>query len=299
MTARPKTRDVLQGKQEWCTSMRDKYGVVPDVSWGKLPEKLFQTWKEKGCNDLVPLNDRTQKLQNAPDAALAATNKAKRSVLFKPFKLRKSEVKAHQWLQAGKDTSFGAEVQSLKGYDGGRQFQDPAGKNHYQLFSYMGKLLTDVMADAPDKVQVCDIGSKFGDSIRAWTTGSDKLFVHSYDLADVPQMISDMQVKHGQSCSACQRLRQREAVVDFYKDRVKFHRVDINASPEDMEICLQAPLIMLDVEHQPVEIPMEYEFIKQVIEGGFRGVMLCDDIDLNRDMKDWWQWLPAKRPTIL
>ena len=62
-------------------------------------------------------------------------------------------------------------------------------------------------------------------------------------------------------------------------------KVDINASPEDMEVCLATPIMLLDVEHQPVKIPMEYEFIKQLIEGGYRGIVICDDVDLNRDMK--------------
>jgi hypothetical protein len=41
---------------------------------------------------------------------------------------------------------------------------------------------------------------------------------------------------------------------------------------------------------------MEYEFIKLVIEGGYRGIIICDDVDLNRDMKDWWTWVDTLVP---
>ena len=101
-------------------------------------------------------------------------------------------------------------------------------------------------------IQICDIGSKFGDSVRAWTTGSDTAFVHSYDLADVPEMIASVQ-PNGSKYSS------KQAVIELYKQRVKFHKVDLNKSPADLEICLSSAVMLLDVEHQPVQTPMEYE----------------------------------------
>ena len=32
-----------------------------------------------------------------------------------------------------------------------------------------------------------------------------------------------------------------------------------------------------------------------MIEGGYKGIVICDDVDLNRDMMDWWRWVPLKR----
>ena len=80
-------------------------------------------------------------------------------------------------------------------------------------------------------------------------------------------MIASVQPKNTKFAS-------REAVIDLYKKRVKFHKVDLNKSPKDLEICLSSAVMLLDVEHQPVQIPMEYEFIKHVVEGGYTGVIV-------------------------
>lgn len=274
-------------KKSWCEDMRKRYHVIPDVSWGSLPKSQYSAWKAHGCDSNLSVGERTLKLQIAPDMKLAAANKAKRKQAYKPFKLVKAEVRKHKWLEAGSG-EFAANVHSIKGYNGGSQFVEKAGKNHYQLMSYLSGLMEK---NAGSKITICDIGSKFGDSIKAWTTGSDNNFVHSYDVADVPGMISDMQAKHAPHSA----YKDPAEVTKLFEARVSFHKVDINKSPKDMAVCLSAPIMLLDVEHQPVTIPMEYEFIKHVIEGGYRGIIICDDIDLNRDMRDWWAWVPEKR----
>ena len=95
---------------------------------------------------------------------------------------------------------------------------DLVGKNHYQLMSYLSGLMAQ---NNGGKVTICDIGSKFGDSLRAWTTGSLTNFVHSYDVASVPGMISEMQRKHARGS----KYTDDRAVVELFKDRVKFHKV--------------------------------------------------------------------------
>lgn len=86
-------------KKQWCIQTQKRHGVIPDLTWGTLPKSQFGSWATHGCNDLVGLGERTKKLQIAPDLKKAAANKAKRPQAYKPFKLLKSEVRAHKWLE--------------------------------------------------------------------------------------------------------------------------------------------------------------------------------------------------------
>mmetsp|Transcript_10720 Transcript_10720/g.33058 ORF Transcript_10720/g.33058 Transcript_10720/m.33058 type:complete len:246 (-) Transcript_10720:260-997(-) len=84
-----------------------------------------------------------------------------------------------------------------------------------------------------------------------------------------------------------------------------FHRTDLLAvlktgqNPRGdqclKEKVLGAALIMLDTHHFPETTPFEYEFVELLAKGGFRGLLLLDDIHLNGEMKRFWAWFTEKR----
>jgi hypothetical protein len=244
----PKTEPIAVNSRtpnlQWCLEMRKQHSVVTDLTWGTLPAREQGAWASRGCDKTLVgyLGERTSVLQIPPDLIKAAANKKKRNAAYKPFTLSKLAVTSHQWLTTG-GGSFAKTVHTLKGYGAGNGgFVQGAGKNHYQLMSYLSSIMRT--ADGKD-ITICDIGSKFGDSLRAWTTGSDSAFVHSYDVADVPGMISSVQPQGS-------RYKSPSTVAALYQTRVKFHKVDINKSPADMNTCLEASIMLLDVEHQVI-----------------------------------------------
>jgi hypothetical protein len=47
-------------------------------------------------------------------------------------------------------------------------------------------------------------------------------------------------------------------------------------------------LILLDTAHLPKTVPVEIEFVQWLQAVGYRGLLLLDDIHLNREMRGWW-----------
>jgi len=60
---------------------------------------------------------------------------------------------------------------------------------------------------------------------------------------------------------------------------------DINI--EDESVILSAELIMLDVD--PHDGVQEAAFIQKLIDMNYTGYVLCDDIFLNEEMRNWWE----------
>lgn len=61
---------------------------------------------------------------------------------------------------------------------------------------------------------------------------------------------------------------------------------------EDIDELLKAPFMLLDTAH---EGPFEREVITALIASGYKGIVMCDDIYLNRAMIDFWNWVPLKK----
>ena len=64
-----------------CAALQQKYGVVVDASWGRLPEQHRASWTARGCDRL--LRDRPSKnaIGTAAAAAVAARQARKREHL--------------------------------------------------------------------------------------------------------------------------------------------------------------------------------------------------------------------------
>lgn len=64
----------------------------------------------------------------------------------------------------------------------------------------------------------------------------------------------------------------------------------------DAQNLSQSPFIFLDVD--PHDGVQEKEIINALAEAGFKGIMVCDDIYKNTEMRAFWDWVPYKKYDI-
>jgi predicted O-methyltransferase YrrM len=133
---------------------------------------------------------------------------------------------------------------------------------HYKLISYLAK-------QCPDNSILIDIGTYLGYSALALSINKNTNVI-TYDIQDC--------VLKG----------------DFstINDVSNIERRTKNCM-EDMEELIKAPLIVLDVD--PHDGQQEKDIINKLIEHKYKGIVLCDDIHLNRPMIDFWNWVPLKK----
>jgi predicted O-methyltransferase YrrM len=63
-----------------------------------------------------------------------------------------------------------------------------------------------------------------------------------------------------------------------------------------MDLLKKAKIICLDVDpHDGIKEP---DFLKIIIESGFKGIIVCDDINLNNNMKNWWNSVTLEKYDI-
>ena len=139
-------------------------------------------------------------------------------------------------------------------------FNMPAGKEHYRLLSHLSWQF-------PSGTTLIDIGTYVGYSAVA-LSHNPNVKVISYNIQD--------DIKN-QECSA--------------KDKTNIE-LRIKNCIQDIELLLSSPFIMLDTLHTG---EFEKELISVLIEKKYKGVVLCDDIYLNKEMKDFWSWVPLKK----
>jgi len=132
-------------------------------------------------------------------------------------------------------------------------FDLPAGKEHYKLLSYISTCLD---SDIP----LIDIGTYFGFSAAALSYNSSKVI--SYDVCDwIPD--NEYSIKNNDSIET-----------------------KIMNCVNDMDVINKASFIILDID--PHNGEEERVIIKALIDNGFKGFLLLDDIKLNKDMQDFW-----------
>jgi hypothetical protein len=71
---------------------------------------------------------------------------------------------------------------------------------------------------------------------------------------------------------------------------VTFYNVDLmKVSDEGFQKYLGTWFVMLDTHHRPYTVPFEIEFFKRVVDSGYKGLMLLNDIDEHDEMRRWWK----------
>lgn len=146
------------------------------------------------------------------------------------------------------DFGLYAEASVMRGAPQGWFFHGP-GSEHYRLLAFISGLF--------ENETLLDVGTYLGDSALALAHNRFNRVV-SYDLKKWPEAsFLDLQ-------------------------NVDFRVGDVLA---DADLLKSAPFIILDTYHNG---DFEREFVARLDEIGYKGIVLFDDIHLNREMKDFW-----------
>lgn len=130
-------------------------------------------------------------------------------------------------------------------------FYRPSGQEHYRLLMHI--------ADSYEDVQFADIGTFRGSSAIALSQ-NPKNKVTSIDVGVYHEQITI--------------------------DNLEFRVGNFQTDKDIQEIILKSPFVFLDIDHMYHNEIWFYNFLK---DNNWRGLMLCDDIYLNNEMKKFWQ----------
>lgn len=142
-------------------------------------------------------------------------------------------------------------------------FSSPAGQEHYKLLGYLA-------SQCPDGDIVYDIGTYVGMSAMAMSI-KPTVKVITYDLED--HFPNDASKKHVHSIK-----------------NIEFRMKDCL---QDMQDIARATLVLLDIE--PHDGVQEHNIVDAMNKAGFKGICVCDDINVNDAMKTWWQSITLKK----
>lgn len=136
-------------------------------------------------------------------------------------------------------------------------FLGKAGQEHYKLIAYMSTMF--------ENSNLLDIGTNRGCSSLAMSYNSSNK-VHSFDLHELKE------------------LSEWPENITYYIDNI--------LKPEYKDLILSSPFILVDTYHDGT---FEKEFHTYLKENNYVGYLLLDDIKLNNEMKDYWNWIEEEK----
>jgi hypothetical protein len=142
-------------------------------------------------------------------------------------------------------------------------FNNKAGDEHYRL-------LSNFSWQFPPNTVLADIGTSGGFSALA--------LAHNPNVKVITYNIEDGIGK--QVCS----MYDKKNIEPRFKNCI-----------EDIDELVKCPFILLDTAH---EGGFERELITALMCSNYKGVVMCDDIYLNRAMIDFWNWVPLKKMDV-
>ena len=152
---------------------------------------------------------------------------------------------------------------SVHNYDVNALFYG-AGNQHYQL-------LATIASSCPDGTRFLEIGTRIGMSslaIHQGSGGGTRISLTTCDIED--------NIPEGKSVKAF------PAINFLVKDGFELLEAE---EPWDV--------IFIDVD--PHDGTQERRMIDKLIETGFKGILLLDDIHVNTEMQAFWDWIPVRR----
>jgi hypothetical protein len=132
---------------------------------------------------------------------------------------------------------------------------------HYRLLSYITKV--------HNNITIIDAGTCFGHSCLALLQNPNNKVI-TYDIIDKS--------------------------FSFFSEyeNLEFKKLDINdETPDNLK---SAKIIVLDID--PHDGAQETKFINYLIDINYKGYVICDDIFLNKDMKEWWDSIEIEKHDI-
>ena len=136
-----------------------------------------------------------------------------------------------------------------------------AGYDMYKLLAFLSKQL-------PQGTKVLDLGTYLGMSALALATNPG-VIVYTYDIVDcirkdVPSILN---------------------VPNIFPV--------IKNGIDDLHLQVDCPLIIMDVD--PHDGKQERVIIQKLMDLNYAGMVLCDDIHISQDMKNFWNDVPLKK----
>jgi hypothetical protein len=169
-----------------------------------------------------------------------------------------------------------APLEKVKGFtiaDYEQYMTSPPGREHYALLNYISQTYGDCR-------HVTDIGTRYVSSALAMASNL-KTPVWTFDL---PSSTERQAAFRGKSEEQWQKELHDIGV------NVTFYNVDLmKVSDEGFQKYLGTWFVMLDTHHRPYTVPFEIEFFKRVVDSGYKGLMLLNDIDEHDEMRRWWK----------
>lgn len=149
-------------------------------------------------------------------------------------------------------------------HDNHRHFNQPGGVEQYKLLAYISSQL-------PDGTTVIDVGTYLGCSALALSY-NEKVNVVTYDAVDnIPN-----------DKTTIKSIPNINMILSDYKDHI--------------QSFIDKPIIVLDIErHDGIQ---EKIIVQRLIDAGYKGIIICDDININADMKAFWEWVPIKKHDV-
>jgi len=153
----------------------------------------------------------------------------------------------------------------VKWSDDGKLFLHPPGQQHYRLLSELPARL-----NLPEGSRVLEIGTRWGPSAVALAS-SGKVHVTTCDLVD-----------------------QTQGTLEKFSDKITFV---VRDGYDMLDECHKYSLIFIDVD--PHDGVQERRMVQKLIDLGYHGYVLFDDIHLNDAMQAFWDWIPQGEKTDL
>lgn len=129
------------------------------------------------------------------------------------------------------------------------------------------RMLAEISNQLPDGTRISDLGTYNGSSALAL---SDNLNVH-VTTYDIKQFIPD----------------SSKILTPLTRPNIQ---MKIMPCQSDIQSILQSQFVFLDID--PHDGPEETQFVKLLLDNGFRGILGCDDIHLNAGMNLFWDSIP-------
>ena len=143
-------------------------------------------------------------------------------------------------------------------------FNLEAGKEHYKLLAYFSKVLKCK--------SLIDIGTYLGFSAAAMSYDESK-HVESYDIFNW--------------------LPDDDTITAEKKDNISLHVGDYMSDLKD--IIKDTDFILIDIDHTG---STEKEILDELRNLNYKGLVMLDDIGLNKEMKDFYDQIPEKKLDI-
>ncbi|MBI2566478.1 MAG: hypothetical protein HYV63_05545 [Candidatus Schekmanbacteria bacterium] len=143
-------------------------------------------------------------------------------------------------------------------------FVSPAGREHYKLLSFL-------TAQLPNGSKVADLGTLYGSSALALATNLGCRVV-TYDIEDHVKCLVPS-VRYFSNVEL--RVRDCVSSLDEYLDSL---------------------LILLDID--PHDGVQERIIVDKMIEKRYRGIVVCDDINLNAGMREFWHRVALEKHDV-